>query len=134
MFKTHAFRLLLVTAMAASLLVVAAPPSSAHHRPNFYCGESGDICQGSRKVDGVRKLWIGTAARYFGTFHLCVYDHREGNEWCAPYKMREQDSGIWSRSVAWFRKWPAMRHRGRFTVSWWVGEDRIGKKLGFHVH
>lgn len=125
-------RSLLVTTMAASLVAVSAP-AGAHHRPNIYCSETGDICQSARKVDGVRKLRILTAGRYFDVFHLCVYSQREGYEWCAPYRLRTRADGTFGRSVAWFKQWPSMRGHGTFTVTWRVDGTRIGRRLGFHV-
>lgn len=129
---SRVLRSLLASATAASLIAVA-PAVDAHHRPNLYCSESGDLCQSVRKVDGVRKLRIRTAARYFDVFHLCVYSHREDYEWCAPYRLRQRGDGFYGRSVAWFKQWPSMRARGAFTTTWRVDGSRIGKRLGFHV-
>ena len=64
-------RMMAVTVMAAASLI-AMRPAQAHHHPNFRCSE--DICQSARRVDGIRKLGIMLAARYFRVFHLCVTD------------------------------------------------------------
>jgi hypothetical protein len=117
--------------MSACLMAVLPGAAQAHHRPNFYCSESGDLCQSTRKIDGVRKLRIVLAARYFDTFHLCVR-RPDGVRWCAPYRIREQANGTFGRSVDWFKHWGG-RERGSYTVSWWVGDQRIGRILGFHV-
>ena len=123
-------RSLLVTALAASLLAVS-PPARAHHRPNLYCSETGDLCQSTAKVEGVRKLRILLAERYFTTFHLCV-TRPDGVGWCAPYRIRAREDGFYGRSVNWFKDWGG-RMPGAYTVSWWVEDDRIGRRLGFHV-
>lgn len=126
--RTTAERLL-VTLASTALLMGVHPPAQAHHRPRTYCSESGDICQRVRKAEGVRKLRIRAMDEYFDVFHLCVYSHRKDYEWCAPYELRQNDDGTWGRSEAWFKQWPNMRHRGRFTVSRWDGDTRIGEKL-----
>ena len=64
------FRLLMVTTMSACLMAVLPGAAQAHHRPNFYCSESGDLCQSTRRVEGKRKLGLLLPARYFPTFHL----------------------------------------------------------------
>jgi hypothetical protein len=127
----HTLRMVAITCAAAVLVVAAGPAAEAQHRPNIYCSESGDLCQSVRKVDGVRKLRILLAARYFETFHLCV-DRPDGVRLCAPYRIRARNDGTFGRSVNWFKDWGG-RYTGAYTVSWWVGDDRIGRKLGFHV-
>lgn len=123
-------RQLMVTAISAALIAVT-PQADAHHRPNSHCSRTGDICQNTRKVNGVRKLRIRLAAKYFSDFQLCVLDP-DGYEICAPFRIREQSSGGFGRDVRWRRHFPP-GGQGHYTVSWWVGDDRIGKKLGFHV-
>ena len=123
-------RSLLVTVVAATLVAVAAP-AGAHHRENIYCSDTGDLCQSTRLVDGDRKLTIVLAERYFTTFHLCVKDP-DGYRVCAPFRIQERDNGTFGRSVDWRRHFPG-GGPGAYTVSWWVGDDRIGRRLGFHV-
>ena len=123
-------RSLVVTAVAASLIAVS-PPAGAHHRPNVHCSESGDICQSVRKIDGVRKLRIVLAARYFSTYHLCVRD-ADGYRICAPFRIRGRADGLYGSSVRWRRHFPP-GGPGPYTASWWVGDDRIGRSLGFHI-
>lgn len=123
-------RVVVVTAAAASLLLVTQP-AVAHHRPNFYCSDSGDLCHATRKVDGVRKLGILMAAKYFRVFHLCVIDP-VGFESCVPFRIRDHGDGTFGRDVKWRRYFP-YGGTGAYTVSWWVGNDRIGRRLGFHV-
>lgn len=122
-------RVLLVTAMAASL-VALQPPASAHHGPNLYCSKSGDLCQSVRKTDGVRKLRILLAAKYFSTYRLCVRNSEE--RVCQRFRIRKRANGTFGSSVRW-RRHPAFGGSGAHTVSWWIGGDRIGRKLGFHV-
>lgn len=123
-------RLMLVTTMAASLVAVA-PPAGAHHRPNLYCSESGDLCQSTRKVDGKRKLGLLLAARYFRTFELCVLNP-DGFRYCVPLRVRDHGDGTFGRDVRWRRYFPA-GGPGPYTVSWRVGDQRIGRRLGFHI-
>ena len=123
-------RKLIVTAISASLIAII-PPVEAHHRPNSHCSPTGDICQSTEKVRDVRKLRIWLAAKYFSTFHLCVLDP-DGYEICAPFRIRERDSGNFGRNVKWHRNFPP-GGPGPYRVSWWVGDDRVGRKLGFHV-
>lgn len=131
MSRVDALKALLITVVAASLVAFVAPEAGAHHRPNEWCGSSGDICQSVRKVDGVRKLRIDLAARYFGVFHLCVLDP-SGYEWCAPYRIRERPDGTFGKSVAWFKHWDE-REPGAYRVVWKVDGRRVGARLGFHI-
>ncbi len=126
-----ALRMVVVTAVAAVLVALVPAPARAYHRPNLYCSESGDLCQSTRKVDGVRKLRIVLAGRYFSSFHLCVRSP-DGTEWCAPYRIRERANGTFGRTADWFKQWGG-RQQGSYTVSWWVDGSRLGWRLGFHV-
>jgi hypothetical protein len=69
-------RLFTAASMMATLHVVAAPVAEAHHWPNFYCGESGDLCQSTSKVENVRKLAILTYAQVL--LPLPALRHRAG--------------------------------------------------------
>jgi hypothetical protein len=131
MSNSNALRMIALTSAAATLLVLVSPTAEAHHRPSLYCSKSGDLCQATRKIDGVRKLRILLAAEYFTTFHLCVR-RPDGVRWCAPYRIRARGDGTFGRSVDWFKDWGG-RQRGSYTVSWWVEDQRIGRILGFHV-
>lgn len=125
-------RLMLVTTMAASLVAVT-PSAGAHHRPNFYCSESGDLCQSVRKVDGVRRLGITLVAGYFRSFQLCVRDP-EGAEVCSYYRIRERSDGTFGRDVRWRDHIWYQRTLGPYTVTWRLSDGtRIGRRLGFHV-
>ena len=99
---------LIVAGAVVSTLVALPQPVQAHHRPSRYCSASGDICQSSRKHDGVRRLRIGSAARYFRVFHICVLDPR-GYRFLRPLPLA--GAGRWDllsqRAVA-----QALRGRG----------------------
>ncbi len=128
--RSTTIRMTLVTAMAVSVLTVT-PTAEAHHRPNLYCSETGDLCQSTRRVDGKRKLGLLLAARYFRTFHLCVLNP-DGFRYCAPFRVRDHGDGTFDRDVRWRRHFPSAGP-GAYTVSWWVDDQRIGRRLGFHV-
>lgn len=130
MLNSRTVRLLVITAIAASLVAVPHH-AQGHHRRNFFCSSSGDLCQSARKVDGVRKLGLLLAAKYFKTFHLCVTDP-DGFESCVPFRVRTHDAGTFGRAVRWRKHFPP-GGPGAHTVKWMVDDDRIGRKLGFHV-
>ena len=125
------FQMLVMTTAFAVAMTLLAPVADAHHRPSLYCSESGDLCQSTRKVDGVRKLGLLLAAKYFRVFHVCVTDPG-GYESCVPFRVRSHDDGTFGRDVRWRRHFP-YGGRGAYTVSWWVGDQRIGRVLGFHI-
>ena len=131
MLNSRAIRLIIVTAVAASLVAVSHP-AQAHHRRNLYCSDSGDLCQSTRKVDGVRKLGLLLAAKDFRRFHICVTDP-DGYESCVPFRVRSHDDGTFGRDVRW-RKFFPYGGKGAYTVRWVVDGTRIGKVLGFHVN
>jgi hypothetical protein len=122
----------LVVAALATNLVIASPPARAHHLPTTYCSESGDLCQSTRRLDGVRKLGVLLAAKYFRVFHLCVTDP-DGFESCVPFRVRDHGDGTFGRDVKWRRHFPP-GGPGPYTVRWVVGDERVGRVLGFHVH
>lgn len=130
MLNSRAVRLLLVTAIAASLVAVSHP-AQGHHRRNFHCSSSGDLCQSAREVDGPRTLGLLLAAKYFKTFHLCVTDP-DGFESCVPFRVRDHGDGTFGRDVKWRRHFPP-GGAGAYTVKWMVGDERVGRVLGFHV-
>jgi hypothetical protein len=121
---------LLAALIATSILV----PLEAHadHRPNSYCSDTGDLCQTTKKVDGTRKLTIGTAAKYFGRFKLCV-TAPDGSHGCKKFRMRKEGT-IYARSVSWSANFPN-KGKGAYTVRWRAveGDGQYGKRLGFHL-
>jgi hypothetical protein len=124
-----------VTAMAAVLLVMVRP-AQGHHAPDFRCSPSGDLCQSIAKVDGVRKLSITLAERYFGRYYLCVKDPRDF-ETCVDFRIQKLEGGIYGDTVRWSRHFPDWGE-GRYVVKWYrvpdygPPTDRVGRRLGFH--
>jgi hypothetical protein len=118
----------IVTVLAAAMLPSIA---IADHRPTVYCSPSGDICQSTRKVDGVRILRITLAAKYFGRYDLCVTDPDDERS-CDRFRIRERGAAFGS-SVQWRRHFPR-GGPGRYEVRWRMLEGgRIGRLLGFHI-
>lgn len=128
--QTQTGRMIVVTVASAALIAAATPPAEAHHRPNLYCSESGDICQSTRKTDGVRKLSIVMAAKYLDSFKLCV---RSAITVCERFRVRSLDNALYGRRVNWKRHFPVFTEHSTHTVWWRAGGTRIGRRLGFHV-
>ena len=75
----------------------AAPPKTIAS----YCSKSGDVCYGAVNRDGLVRLEITTAARYFGRYTLCVRPGTQGAErfWrCGSFPIFRHGS-TWSSSV-----------------------------------
>ncbi len=123
-------RTVVIVAAVTGLLVVPSPGAHANHRPQNYCSESGDVCQSTKKVDGVRKLRITLAAKYFNRYKLCV-KAPDDSTICKRFKIRKQGSAYGS-SVRWRKHFPHAGD-GAYTVTWRTGGNRIGARLGFHV-
>lgn len=131
MLNASSLRMLIGTLSAVALVVTFQPAAEASHRPNSYCSDTGDICQSTTKVDGVRKLQVRTAANYFDRYRLCVRP-LDGEQTCKTFTMHERDNGIWVGSVQWAKHFPD-EGRGAYVVTWRLASgDRIGRKLGFH--
>ena len=124
----------LATIFLLALLVSGLVPltASAHHRPTVYCSRSGDLCQSTRKVDGVRVLRITLAARYFRRYELCVTDPDDDRS-CETFRIRKRGS-VFGSSVRWKRHFPRSGP-GAYDVRWRMLPDgqRVGKTLGFHI-
>ena len=103
----------------------------AGHKSNSFCSTTGDICQYSTKVDGVRKLRIRTAAKYFGRYKLCV-TAPDGTRDCARFRMH-RDGSIYKSVVRWNNRFPN-EGSGPYNVKWKpaFGPGRYGRVLGFH--
>ena len=127
---SRVLRSLLATATAASLIAVA-PAAGAHHRPNLYCSESGDICQATRKYDGVRQLRLFMAAEYFDTFRICVTGPNRSRT-CERFPVGEDGNGTYGHDVDWRRNFP-YEGAGAYTAVWRANGCRLGRKLGFHA-
>lgn len=117
-------------AAAAAVLLATAAPAGAGHRPQSYCSESGDVCQSTKKVDGVRKLRITLAAKYFKRFNLCV-KAPDDTTTCKRFRIRDQGK-VYGRAVRWSKHFPNAGE-GAYTVTWRSRGSRVGARLGFHV-
>lgn len=114
--------------LAIGLVPVAA---QAHHRPTAYCSPSGDVCQSTRKVDGVRVLRITLAAKYFGRYDLCVTDP-DDQRTCERFRIRKRGAAYGS-TVRWKNHFPR-GGPGAYDVRWrMLDGQRIGRLLGFHI-
>ena len=128
--KELLMRRIVVVVASAALVVAASPSARADHKPNTYCSESGDICQSTAKIDGVRKLTVALAAKYFNRYRLCVIPP-EGSKTCKTFRIEKQGP-IYGDSVRWKKQFPD-EGKGAYTVIWkMTNGDRFGKKLGFH--
>ncbi|MFN2390311.1 MAG: hypothetical protein ABR575_12010 [Actinomycetota bacterium] len=117
-------------AALAALALLAASPATAGHRPNAYCSPSGDVCQSTAKVDGVRKLRITLAAEYFTRYRLCVTGPNDART-CKTFRI-EQRGPVFGDSVRWSTNFPN-EGRGAYDVVWkMLSGERIGRRLGFH--
>jgi hypothetical protein len=116
--------------LALTFMLMALPlRAEARHRPTTYCSPSGDICQSTTKVDGIRWLRIGLAAKYFERYNLCVRAPDDSRV-CHRFEIRAQGSTFGS-SVRWFRHFPH-KGPGPYIVTWWTAGERVGRILGFH--
>ena len=122
-------RKLLLGVTAAAVLATAFP-AQADHRPQEGCSESGDICQSTKRVDGVRKLRITLQSKYFERYKLCV-KAPDGATTCKRFRIRKSGEQFGS-SVRWRKHFPHAGE-GAYTVTWRTGGNRIGLRLGFHV-
>ncbi|MDQ3982988.1 MAG: hypothetical protein M3271_09960 [Actinomycetota bacterium] len=120
----------LVVAAVAGAVVFATLPAHANHRPQNYCSESGDVCQSTKRIDGVRKLRITLAAKYFDRYKLCVKAPDDSTT-CKRFRIRKQGD-VYGSTVRWRKHFPN-EGEGAYTVTWRNGGSRIGARLGFHV-
>lgn len=121
----------LVVALVASSTLILPVDAQADHKPNAYCSETGDICQSANKVDGVRKLRIVTAAKYFGRYRLCV-TAPDDSKVCKEFQMYK-DGPVYRGSARWSKHFPD-KGSGAYTVKWKStdGSQQYGRTLGFH--
>ena len=122
-------RKLVMAAVTAALVASVVPAAQAGHRPQEYCSESGDVCQSTKRVNGVRKLTISLAAKYFSRYNLCVKGP-DGATTCKRFKIRDTGPAYGS-SVRWKKHFPDAGE-GAYTVTWKNSGTRIGARLGFH--
>ena len=122
-----------IVALGITLGLLAMPvAASAHHRPTTYCSPTGDICQSTANVHGIRMLRISLAARYFTRYQLCV-TAPGATTTCRVYRVRKHGS-IWSSSIKWAAQFPPSGP-GKYDVVWksLPSATKVGRKLGFHV-
>ncbi|MEA2461232.1 MAG: hypothetical protein QOH90_1409 [Actinomycetota bacterium] len=120
---------LLLAAVTGALLL--QPAASAHHRPSSSCSESGDVCVSATKVDGVRKLQIGLAAKYFDRYQLCVTAPDKSVE-CHRFAIGKRANGSFGDSVRW-GVWYEDGGPGAYTVRWKNAGNTLGT-AGFHTY
>jgi hypothetical protein len=88
------------------------------------------VCLSTRvNSDGVRKLRIALAARYFGHYKLCV-KAPDATKTCKRFAIEDTGPG-YGDSVSWSRRFP-FKGPGAYNVTWKHAGTRIGKVLGFH--
>ena len=122
-----------IVSLVLTLGLLAMPAvAGAHHRPTTYCSPSGDICQSTANVHGIRTLRISLAARYFTRYRLCV-TAPDDSVTCRGFRVHKRD-GVFSSSVRWAAQFPPSGH-GKYDVRWksMPGAVRVGRTLGFHV-
>lgn len=122
---------IVVFGTVGTLLLTMAPAAEARHRSLHYCSESGDLCQSTRKVDGVRKLRITMTEKYFRRFRLCVDPPGDAPPACFGFRVRKQSAG-YTRSVRWRKHFPDFG-AGAYAVTWRRRGSRVGPRLRFHV-
>lgn len=125
-------RIVAVSIVAVLALGLLPGSASAHHRPTVRCSPSGDVCQSTRKVDGIRKLRITLAAKYFSRYRLCVTAPDDVRT-CKVFRIHDQGA-VYGSSVRWGRAFPRSGP-GAYDVRWQSMPDRarVGRLLGFHV-
>nr|QEO74183.1 hypothetical protein [uncultured bacterium] len=123
-------RKIVLAAVSAALLAGLVPAAQAGHRPQEFCSESGDVCQSTKRVNGVRKLTITLGGKYFNRYRLCV-KAPDGATTCKSFKIRDMGQAYGS-SVRWRKHFPDAGE-GAYTVTWKNRGTRIGARLGFHV-
>ena len=122
-------RKIVMAATTAALMATIVPAAEAGHRPQEFCSESGDVCQSTKKVNGVRKLTISLAAEYFSRYKLCV-KAPDDTTTCKKFKIKDTGPGYGS-SIRWSKHFPD-GGEGAYTVTWKNRGERVGARLGFH--
>ena len=121
----------LIAALTIITALSLALPAAADHRPKTHCSESGDFCVSVRKVDGVRKLRIALAAKYFSRYTLCVTGPN-GDRTCKDFRIEQRDNGTFGDSVRWRQHFPD-EGAGAYTVIWKNDGGFRSDRLGFHA-
>lgn len=122
-------RRILLAGVIAALVAGLVPAAQAGHRPQTYCSESGDVCQSTKRENGVRKLRITLAAKYFNRYRLCVKAPDDSTT-CKGFRI-EKSGDVYGDVVRWRKHFPDAGE-GAYTVTWRSGGSRVGARLGFH--
>jgi hypothetical protein len=118
-----------ILATMVVLLAVPVTAEASHDKPTTYLSPTGDLFQSVKKVDGVRRLRISLAEKFFEEFKLCVRAP-DDTRVCKVFEI--QDHGATpGRSVRWNRQFPN-KGLGAYVVIWRTGGHQVGKRLGFH--
>jgi hypothetical protein len=119
----------IVTLTVTGMLLAAPVQAQATHRATHYCSPTGDICQSTQRVNGVRVLQVGLFAKFFSHYRLCVTapDHTTT---CHAFAIHAI-GGTFGSKVVWKKHFPR-KGPGLYTVVWRTGGARVGHILGFH--
>ncbi len=119
----------IVTLTVTGLLLAAPMSAQATHRATTYCSVTGDICQSTTRVHGVRMLRISLFAKFFSRYTLCV-TAPDTTTTCHDYRIHK--TGVtFGSSIRWSTHFPR-KGPGAYTVVWRSGGARVGHVLGFH--
>ena len=94
-----------------------------------FCAESGDYCTETMKDERGRTLLELRARSFEGRYTVCVTAPGVGAPDCRQFTLRRNGDIFFSR-VSWSANVPN-EGRGRYSVTWRLGNQRLGPKLGF---
>jgi hypothetical protein len=117
----------------ASGAFAAAGASTPTKTLASYCSPSGDVCYGAIKRNGIIRLEITTAARYFRRYTLCVKPPgpgASGYRRCGSFPIFRHGS-TWSSSVR-LDRFP-VTEPGICRVTWKRRGTPLGPTLRFRV-
>ncbi len=97
----------------------------------MFTAANRDLCQSVKKLDGVRRLGITLAAKYFKRYRVCVKPPGDIPPACQRFRIRRQGLSFRS-SIRWRRHFGDFGS-GPYLVTWRHRGSRIGHRLGFHV-
>ncbi len=120
-----------IVVVISALAAASCLPAAAKHRPTVFCSETGDYCVSAKREDGVRKLRIALAAKYFSRYRLCVTGPNDDRT-CKTFRIESMGNGIYGDVVAWRRHFPD-EGPGAYKVRWKNTDAGFRSKvLGFH--
>jgi len=112
-------------AVALASAVLPAGSSAASR----YCSSSGDVCFGAFGVGHSSVLRLTLAARYFGSYELCVRGPARGAI-CRSFAIRRSGSEYGS-TVRWAASFPDVG-AGTYRARWRQGGRSLGPAIAFH--